>query len=168
MRGKSGLLENSVFWRRGARNPCRLQGWRRWLRGRTLGLKQWVRKPGTFCSLSRLQWQAAQHVGRPCLAQHFLIIPSRWGPASPGSHGSRQLTGLQLLLISTFTAGLHVCSPMRRSLFEDRVSFHFAPHPLTTKFLSHDKAGQHTSFRPKYPKHLLSSADRTLGKARMA
>lgn len=29
VRGKSGLLENSVFWRRGARNPCRLQkcGW---------------------------------------------------------------------------------------------------------------------------------------------
>ena len=106
---------------------------RRWLRGRTLGLKQWVRKPGTFCSLSHLQWQAAQHAGRPCLAQHFLIIPAGEAPpplvpTAPGTHQPSALVHFH------FHCRLTSLFPMRQWLFEERVSFHFAHHPPPPNF----------------------------------
>lgn len=88
MMGKSGLLENSVFWRRrGARNPCRLKtcGWGEV--GEDTGIEEMNQKTRNTPYLVCLggDEQAAQHPGRLCASWFFQA-----GEVQPPlrSHGS--------------------------------------------------------------------------------
>lgn len=166
--GKSGLLENSVFWRRrGARNPCRLKkcGWGAGCGGGHWGWSSESENQEHFvlylvCSDKQLGTQGGPAWLSTSWSSQAGEAPPPLVPTAPGTHQPSALFRFH------FTAGLHVCSPWDSGSLRKECLLILHTIPLT-KFLSHDKAGQHTSFRPKYPEHLLPSADRTLGQAQI-
>ena len=164
MVGKSGLLENSVFWRRrGARNPCRLKmcGWGAGCGGGPWGWSNESETRNILFLISSAGTSSSR--GRPCLARASWSfqageVPPPRVPTAPCAQRPSALVRFHFDCRLTLDG---------RSLRTGNV-FSFCNTPSTTKFLRHDKTGQHTSFKPKYPKYLLSSADGMLGKSQIA
>ena len=124
--GKSGLLENSVFWRRrGARNPCRLKtcGWGAGCGGGPWGWSNESENQEHF-ALDLVCREEQLSTGGPA----WLLLPDhskQVSPASPGSHGS-----LRSAAFSTCPFPLWLPAYTRWSLFEDRECLFILQHPL--------------------------------------
>ena len=136
MIGKSGLLENSVFWRRrGARNPYRLKkcGWGAGCGGGHWGWSSESENQEPFvlyliCSDKQLSTQGGPAWLSTSWSFQAGEAPPPLVPTAPGTHQPSALVHFH------FHCRLTSLFPMRQWLFEERVSFHFAHHPPPPNF----------------------------------